>query len=624
MDPLNASTMPSTITNNAIAHYQGEVSAQPYVKILEQPASRSLRFRYECEGRSAGSIVGASSTPENRTYPKIQVINYHGPAVVVVSCVTKEGPPYRPHPHKLVGRDVERDVSRTTGNKGEERGICTMFINNQDMTCSFTSLGIQCVKRKDIERSLQIRERCKVDPYGTGFSHRTQAGSIDLNVVRLCFQVFLKGPNNIFSEPLSPVVSESIYDKKARSDLNIMKLSHFSAPVVGGTEVILLCDKVARDDIQVWFYEERDGRIIWEMQAEFQPNDVHKQAAIAFRTPRYCNESIQQPVQVWVELRRPSDIGRGEPRPFQFLPIERDPEGLARKRCKVTENRLDCFLQDSFCSGGASTSGQHASIAVPRTLKQPVRSRIKAEPPTEFSGGLKGAEKFQCVTAEQSVCVMDQFNPRASTAVPPSLTAMSSSASAMLSGAHTSSSMRPRIVEKFPCVATESSISEQFTRGPLTVPPSSLAAMPSNSAMLPGAYSSSSLGMQPLKANDISMSGLISPVAMETVHGSSSSVTLNQTVPSPNRTMLETADEFSSAQQSQVPDVTSPLDDAMIEKFDSLDIDPSNLNLSTSLFDSANNLIETPLQESAIQDERNGNMPNEGNLDPFLRYDINQ
>lgn len=45
----------------------------PYVKIVEQPASKALRFRYECEGRSAGSIPGVSSTPENKTFPSIQV-----------------------------------------------------------------------------------------------------------------------------------------------------------------------------------------------------------------------------------------------------------------------------------------------------------------------------------------------------------------------------------------------------------------------------------------------------------------------------------------------------------------------------------------------------------------------
>lgn len=44
-----------------------------YVKIIEQPASKALRFRYECEGRSAGSIPGVNSNPENKTFPGIQV-----------------------------------------------------------------------------------------------------------------------------------------------------------------------------------------------------------------------------------------------------------------------------------------------------------------------------------------------------------------------------------------------------------------------------------------------------------------------------------------------------------------------------------------------------------------------
>ena len=44
-----------------------------YVDIVEQPASKGLRFRYECEGRSAGCIPGVNTTNENKTYPTIKV-----------------------------------------------------------------------------------------------------------------------------------------------------------------------------------------------------------------------------------------------------------------------------------------------------------------------------------------------------------------------------------------------------------------------------------------------------------------------------------------------------------------------------------------------------------------------
>jgi len=45
----------------------------PWVEIVEQPKARGLRFRYECEGRSAGSIPGETSTPERKTFPAIKV-----------------------------------------------------------------------------------------------------------------------------------------------------------------------------------------------------------------------------------------------------------------------------------------------------------------------------------------------------------------------------------------------------------------------------------------------------------------------------------------------------------------------------------------------------------------------
>lgn len=63
---------------------------KPYIRITEQPAS-PLRFRYACEG-SAGSIYGVSSTPDKKTYPRIEVVGFRGKAVAIVSCVTTELP----------------------------------------------------------------------------------------------------------------------------------------------------------------------------------------------------------------------------------------------------------------------------------------------------------------------------------------------------------------------------------------------------------------------------------------------------------------------------------------------------------------------------------------------------
>lgn len=46
---------------------------EPYVEIMEQPKAHGLRFRYKCEGRSAGSIPGENSSAEHRTFPTIKV-----------------------------------------------------------------------------------------------------------------------------------------------------------------------------------------------------------------------------------------------------------------------------------------------------------------------------------------------------------------------------------------------------------------------------------------------------------------------------------------------------------------------------------------------------------------------
>lgn len=60
---------------------------------------------------------------------------------------------FRPHPHNLVGKE------------GCKKGVCTVEINSDTMSVTFSNLGIQCVKKKDIEEALRVRESIRVDPY---------------------------------------------------------------------------------------------------------------------------------------------------------------------------------------------------------------------------------------------------------------------------------------------------------------------------------------------------------------------------------------------------------------------------------------------------------------------------
>ena len=156
--------------------------SKPYLKILEQPKSNNLRFRYQCEGRGAGALQGERSTTEKKSFPKIQIVNYTGPAVVVVSCVTHDSDPPKTHPHNLVS-------PASVGRDGCKKGVCTMNINNEDMTVEFPHLGIQCVRKKDIAEALKLRQEIRVDPFRQGFDHVNNPNSIDLNAVKLCFQV---------------------------------------------------------------------------------------------------------------------------------------------------------------------------------------------------------------------------------------------------------------------------------------------------------------------------------------------------------------------------------------------------------------------------------------------------
>ena len=72
------------------------------------------------------------------------------------------------------------------------------------------------MRRMDIKQALEQRESIKVDPFGTGFSHKNQNKNFELNKIRLAFQVFLKpqgdqGPTIMVKDV---AVSEIIADRK--------------------------------------------------------------------------------------------------------------------------------------------------------------------------------------------------------------------------------------------------------------------------------------------------------------------------------------------------------------------------------------------------------------------------
>uniref|UniRef100_A0A670I6K5 RHD domain-containing protein n=1 Tax=Podarcis muralis TaxID=64176 RepID=A0A670I6K5_PODMU len=65
---------------------------EPYIEICEQPRQRGMRFRYKCEGRSAGSIPGEHSSDMNRTFPAIQGPTPYNAGISTRSYMTGDHP----------------------------------------------------------------------------------------------------------------------------------------------------------------------------------------------------------------------------------------------------------------------------------------------------------------------------------------------------------------------------------------------------------------------------------------------------------------------------------------------------------------------------------------------------
>lgn len=332
-----------------------QILERPKLVVVEEPKERGMRFRYECEGRSAGSILGASSTDTSRTQPAIEIqglIERLKKVTVTVSLVTKDLP-HRPHPHCLVGKDCP-----------EGSGICVVTINpHNSRRHSFANLGIQCVRRRELDRSLEKRRSQNIDPFQTG--HTKSIEDMDMNVVRLCFQCELEWDDGR-KDSLSPVVSNPIFDKKATttSQLKISLLNIYKGPCTGKTEVYMLCDKVQKDDIEIIF---RRGP--WKANGEFAQTDVHRQIAIVFKTPPYQDQDLSEEVEVNVMLRRLSDQMESEPITFVYLPANPDPYEVNRKRkikSDVNFREKSCGTAESSPAAEQVYSFQQATPMDPR------------------------------------------------------------------------------------------------------------------------------------------------------------------------------------------------------------------------------------------------------------------
>ncbi|XP_064604065.1 nuclear factor NF-kappa-B p105 subunit-like [Liolophura sinensis] len=322
--------------------------SQPYLRVSEQPQSRGFRFRYKCEGPSHGGLQGVNSQKSKKTFPAVQIMNYKGPARIVVTLVTDNVVP-KIHAHELVGKNCQN-------------GICVVELKGNEPRAEFKfqNLGIMHVTKKNVKTILEQRilESMRLDQLiklgnldmTSNFTLKSaekeqaklqaekEAKLMQLNVVKLCFQAYLTDRQGHFTRLLPSVLSDPIYDSKSpgAAALKICRMDKYGGCCTGNEEVFLLCEKVQKDDIAVRFVEaDEDGNVIWEDYGNFGPNDVHRQFAIVFKTPPYKDRRIQKAVNVQIQLKRISDDELSDPKAFTYYPEDSDKEGIDRKRRKV-------------------------------------------------------------------------------------------------------------------------------------------------------------------------------------------------------------------------------------------------------------------------------------------------
>ena len=155
-----------------------------------------------------------------------------------------EDEPYKVHPNCIVGRNCTQ-------------GVCRIEVDPEnDMTATFEKIGIECVTNKKIPESLERCQRIKIDPFNQGFNHmedKKYLKNLDMNSLRLCFQVFIPGAESGDYIAGPTVVSDVVKDKRVHERLKIIDISDNFATVKGNKKIIMFTTKVNKDDIEVHF-----------------------------------------------------------------------------------------------------------------------------------------------------------------------------------------------------------------------------------------------------------------------------------------------------------------------------------------------------------------------------------
>ncbi|CAG9768669.1 unnamed protein product [Ceutorhynchus assimilis] len=316
----------------------------PYLRFIEQPTNK-FRFRYKSEmAGTHGSLSGMNSDKSRKqTYPTVELVNC--PENAEVRCSIYQfniDEDFKPHPHKLIMKKGKNEMEDPHDLQvGPEEGFIATFHSMGIIHTARKNIVGELVRKKEqlkkelnarlegILRDLTPKESAEIKALA---EHESK--TINLNIVRLRFDAYIV-KNGIRNPICPPIFSHGINNLKCAltGDLKIVRMDHCSSKAKGGQEIFLLVERVTKKNIRIRFFElDDDEQEVWEGDGKFSELDVHHQYAIVFRTPAYRDQDITGPVQVYMELVRPSDSARSEMREFRYIPNNDYKTGYKRPR----------------------------------------------------------------------------------------------------------------------------------------------------------------------------------------------------------------------------------------------------------------------------------------------------
>merc|ERR1719334_2377292 len=320
-----------------------------HIKIIEEPEEK-FRFRYKSEMQGThGCIHGRSYTKKSKKFPTVQIQNVPIDVQTVrirVALYTNEKPRNH-HVHKVMWKAasdkeqnfVECDVSRAQGFRHTWQGLGIIHTSRKyiDETL-FNRIKKVFLEQKGAQMNSNNPQLSDAEELQLKSDAASMGKKVTdkLNTVVLGFEAF-RVDHGIYRPLCSMAFSNPINNLKNPStgELKICRISAFSGSVDGGEEVFIFIERVKKGDIHVRFFElDRDEERVWEEFAEFQEGDVHHQYAIAFKTPKYHDPSVDHDVGVFFELFRPSDGAVSESKAFRYKPSESVRLG---KRARISE-----------------------------------------------------------------------------------------------------------------------------------------------------------------------------------------------------------------------------------------------------------------------------------------------